>query len=110
MKIRTVLVTGASGKVGRSLVPALLDAGYQVHATESARRHLVQRAELWPWGSLWRWKQGSPQQKPPLSAWPLSRRPDWMQHVNRALTSRGIEGDPALRLAGESLRRRGVEP
>lgn len=34
MKIRTVLVTGASGKVGRSLVPALLDAGYEVHATQ----------------------------------------------------------------------------
>jgi UDP-glucose 4-epimerase len=34
MKIRTVLVTGASGKVGRSLVPALLEAGYAVRATQ----------------------------------------------------------------------------
>jgi nucleoside-diphosphate-sugar epimerase len=34
MKISTVLVTGASGKVGRSLVPALLDAGYTVRATQ----------------------------------------------------------------------------
>jgi nucleoside-diphosphate-sugar epimerase len=34
MKIRTVLVTGASGKVGRSLVPALLEAGYTVRATQ----------------------------------------------------------------------------
>jgi nucleoside-diphosphate-sugar epimerase len=34
MKIRKVLVTGASGKLGRSLVPALVDAGYTVRATQ----------------------------------------------------------------------------
>lgn len=34
MKIRTVLVTGASGKLGRALIPALLEAGYSVRATQ----------------------------------------------------------------------------
>ncbi len=34
MRIDRVLVTGATGKIGRSLVPALLDAGYRVRATQ----------------------------------------------------------------------------
>lgn len=34
MKIDTVLVTGASGKLGRHLIPALLEAGYRVRATQ----------------------------------------------------------------------------
>ncbi len=34
MKIKTVLVTGASGKIGNQLVPTLVDAGYQVKVTQ----------------------------------------------------------------------------
>ena len=34
-KIRKVLVTGASGKIGRNLIPALLGAGYAVRAVEN---------------------------------------------------------------------------
>ncbi|MFV1968683.1 MAG: transposase [Pirellulaceae bacterium] len=51
------------------------------------RANLVERAEAWRWGSLWRWKQGSSQQKQLLSAWPIVRRPDWRRHVNKALTA-----------------------
>jgi len=33
--VKKVLVTGASGKIGRSLIPALLGAGYSVRATQN---------------------------------------------------------------------------
>jgi len=33
-KIKRVLVTGASGKIGRNLIPALLEAGYTVRVTQ----------------------------------------------------------------------------
>jgi uncharacterized protein YbjT (DUF2867 family) len=44
---RSILVTGATGFVGRSLVPALLDAGYEIRATTRnvARRAPVDRLE-----------------------------------------------------------------
>ncbi len=34
MKIRNVLITGASGKIGRNLIPELLKAGYHVRAIQ----------------------------------------------------------------------------
>ena len=48
----------------------------------SLRAKLVQRAEDWRWGSLRRWKHGTPKEKSLLSAWPLARRPGWIEHVN----------------------------
>ena len=35
MKIGKVLVTGASGKIGRNLIPALIEAGYAVRAVQN---------------------------------------------------------------------------
>ena len=46
------------------------------------RAKLVRRAERWRWGSLYRWLHGSAEEKALLSAWPLSRRPNWVAHVN----------------------------
>lgn len=46
------------------------------------RADLAERAEDWRWGSLYRWKSGSPQEKSLLTAWPLPRRAGWVEYVN----------------------------
>lgn len=46
------------------------------------RANLVRRAEQWRWGSLYRWHQGNAKEKALLSAWPLRRRPCWLEFVN----------------------------
>lgn len=73
------------------------------------RANLVRRAEDWRWGSLYRWHQGSAKEKALLSAWPLRRRPGWLEFVNephseselkalRQSVQRGIPyGEPAWR-------------
>jgi hypothetical protein len=52
----------------------------------SLRASLVERAEDCRWGSLYRWSRGTPQQKSLLAAWPLPRRPGWIEHVNKPQT------------------------
>lgn len=52
----------------------------------AVRANLVQRAEAWRWGSLYRWLRGSAEDKSLLAAWPLARRPGWVDHVNAPLT------------------------
>jgi putative transposase len=47
------------------------------------RAKLVERAEDWRWGSVWRRVHGSPEQRQWLSAGPLSLPKDWTQLVNR---------------------------
>jgi putative transposase len=47
---------------------------------------LVRRAERWRWGSLYRWLRGSVEDKALLAAWPLPRKPGWLDHVNKPLT------------------------
>jgi len=47
---------------------------------------LVRRAEEWRWSSLYRWVRGSAEDKDLLAAWPLPRRPSWVEHVNAPQT------------------------
>ncbi len=55
------------------------------------RAGLVDQAEKWQWGSLYRWLQ-KPEQKPNLlSAWPVSRLPNWIHRVNEALSEKELE-------------------
>jgi putative transposase len=50
------------------------------------RASLVQRAEDWQFGSLWRWAQ-KPEPPPKLLApWPIPRTPNWMERVNFSRT------------------------
>ena len=50
------------------------------------RAELVERAEDWRWGSLWRWLQKSEPEPALLSPWPLPRLPRWVERVNEPLT------------------------
>ena len=46
------------------------------------RANLVDRAEAWRWGSLYRWKHGTAKEKSLLASWPLARSPGWLKRVN----------------------------
>lgn len=50
------------------------------------RAGMVNRAEAWRWGSLWRYVRGSAVQRAILSAWPIRRSPGWVDHVNTPQT------------------------
>ena len=50
------------------------------------RANLVSRAEEWQWGSLYRWLRGTTEDKQLLAPWPLSRKPNWRDHVNAPQT------------------------
>ncbi len=50
------------------------------------RAEMVERAEDWQWGSLWRWLQ-KPEPAPKLlSPWPIARLPRWVSRVNQPLS------------------------
>ena len=53
--------------------------------------NLVDRAENWRWGSLWRWLQKPEPEPKLLSSWPIPRLPNWAARVNEALTQREQE-------------------
>lgn len=55
------------------------------------RANLVNRAQQWRWGSLYRWLT-TPEPDPRLlSAWPLARLPNWVNRVNEPLTEKELE-------------------
>lgn len=51
------------------------------------RAKLVDRAEAWPWSSVWRRTQGNSTLTAWLSDWPIERPRDWMARVNRPQTA-----------------------
>lgn len=46
------------------------------------RAELVDRAEAWRWGSLWRRLHGTPEQRAILGPWPVAKPRQWAQLVN----------------------------
>ncbi|MGI9456253.1 MAG: transposase [Aeoliella sp.] len=55
------------------------------------RAGLVDRAEEYRWGSLWRWLQQPEPDPKLLSPWPLSRLPGWVERVNAPLSEIELE-------------------
>lgn len=61
------------------------------------RAHLVERAEDWRWGSLWR--RCNFREDLPLAEWPILPPPDWIRIVNEPQTGRELaEIQMALKL------------
>jgi putative transposase len=52
---------------------------------------LVDRAQLWPWGSLWSRTHGNQAIKALLSPWPIERPANWTARVNTPLTARELD-------------------
>ena len=70
------------------------------------RANLIDRAENWRWGSLWRWRQQPEPDPRLLSPWPLPRLPNWVERVNEALSQQELD---AVRLAAHRGRPLGDE-
>ncbi len=54
------------------------------------RARLVQRAEDWQYGSLWRWTQKLEPLPKLLSPWPIARSPNWIERVNQPLSKKEL--------------------
>jgi putative transposase len=52
------------------------------------RAELVQRAEQWRWGSLWRRTYGQVSRPPELADWPVPRPTEWQDEVNHPLSAK----------------------
>jgi len=56
----------------------------------AVRALLVDRAEDWRWGSLYRWTTQPEPDPKLLSAWPLPRLPNWVKRVNETLSEKEV--------------------
>ena len=54
------------------------------------RAGLVERAESWRWGSLWRTCRPRPDVGPPIEEWPLPRPSAWIAYVNECAPVREL--------------------
>ena len=52
---------------------------------------LVERAQMWPWGSLWSRLNGENAIKAVLSPWPVKRPANWTARVNTPLTAKELD-------------------
>ena len=52
---------------------------------------LVERAQLWRWGSLWARVHGEQAIKALLSPWPVERPANWTARVNAPLTAKELD-------------------
>ena len=52
---------------------------------------LCKQPDQWRYGSLWRWKHGSTNEKKLLAPWPIARQSNWIDWVNMALSKKEQE-------------------
>jgi len=55
------------------------------------RAGLVENAEDWKWGSLYRWLAPSEPEPRLLTPWPMPRLPDWKKRVNEPLAAKELD-------------------
>ncbi len=55
------------------------------------RANMVEKAEHWEYGSLYRWIQAAEPKPKILSPWPMARLPNWIDRVNEALTTKELK-------------------
>jgi putative transposase len=53
--------------------------------------NLCSKPDQWRYGSLWRWRHGSTEQKSLLDPWPIARLPNWVEWVSMELTPKEKE-------------------
>ena len=73
------------------------------------RAGLVDRAEAWRWGSLWRWLPKPEPDSRLLSPWPIPRLPKWVQRVNEPLTQAELDAVRVCTQRGRPLGDEGDE-
>jgi len=72
---------------------AYLWSGCRYVERNALRAGLVDRAEDWRWGSLWRWanRHRQLQDVPELSDWPIKRPRNWVARVNQPESQEELE-------------------